>query len=200
MCLCWCILLLSECCLCLIFFEHSLNVNIPGSNKKRDIIALSYTHLKKRWTPSDTRDVIDKAQIWIYWFIHFNPKIRTHVREEIHIFQDSLNEPLISVSFFPTNSWELRRIRWHEMTSHPRPCGSCDNRPATSKSSLDQTTASCTVAKKQSPKYVYLRTGALMLIKMNNSNQLMRMRVRQRGEIIPKWCIEELFLLLNTRS
>lgn len=83
---------------------------------------------------------------------------------------------------FPTNSWELRHIRWHGTTSHPQPCGSCDNGPPTSKSSLDQTTASCTVAKKQSPKYVYPRRRALMLIKMNDSNQLMWTCTYRTGE------------------
>lgn len=122
--------------------------------------------------------------------LNFKAKIQTHVQGGNTYFlrfpkwTDNLH------LIFPTDSWELRHIRWHKMTSHPRPGGSCDNRPLTSKSSLDQTTASCTVAKKQSPKYVYPRRAALMLIKMNNSNQLMRMHAWHRGEIIPKWWVE----------
>lgn len=123
------------------------------------------------------QNVIDKAQIWNYWWLR-EIKSEPMYREEIHIFQDFRNEPIISLSFFSTNRRELRHIRWLEMTSHSRLWWSCDNRPLTSKSSVDQTTASCTVAKKQSRKYVYPRRGPLMPIKTNHSNQLMSMTQR----------------------
>lgn len=129
-----------------------------------------------------TQDVSDKAQIWIYRFIHFKAEIRGRVQRGNTHFSGFPKWTCNLHLIFPTNSWELRHIRWHGTTSHPQPCGSCDNGPPTSKSSLDQTTASCTVAKKQSPKYVYPRRRALMLIKMNDSNQLMWTCTYRTGE------------------
>lgn len=142
-------------------FTLTLKVDISWNAKKGYIIWLSYMQWKRRQTPSDTVSTQDVMTKHKSGFINFkDQKSEPMYREEIHFFfQNIPNKPIISISFFfsPTNSWELRHIRWHEMTLHLRPCGSCDNRPPTSKSSLDQTTASCTVAKKQSPKYVYPR-------------------------------------------
>lgn len=72
---------------------------------------------------------------------------------------------------------------------------SCDDRRAAFKSSLDQTTASCTIAKKQSPKYVYPNAGVLMPI----NEQLQSVDVGQKNEIIPK-IASRIILHLNTRS
>lgn len=97
-------------------------------------------------------------------------------RKSIYFFQDSPNEPIICLIFPPTA--ESSDISGDMKQPHiPGPAGSCDNRLPPSKSSLDQTTASCTLAKKQSPKYVYPGRGAPMLIKMSNFNQLMWMHV-----------------------
>lgn len=150
-----------------------------------------------RQTPSDTVNITgsDWQSTNLDLLILSISKLKSrpmYTGREIHDFSRFPKWTCNLHLIFPT-SWKLRHIRWHEMTSHPRPRGSCDNRPPTSKSSLDQTTASWTVAKKQSPKYVYRGKGALMLIKMNNSNQLMCMCVWQGGEIIPKWWVELFF-------
>lgn len=106
-------------------------------------------------------------------------KSEAMIWQEMHHISEFLKWSSNPSHFFPTSSWELRRIRWHELTSHPQPVElmwhqACGQRgPLTSKSSLDQTAASCADAQKQSPKYAYPRWGEQMLIKMNNSNQLM---------------------------
>lgn len=52
----------------------------------------------KQETNNNKQDVIDKAQMKIHWSVIISECM---YKEEIHIFQDSQNEPIISISFFP---------------------------------------------------------------------------------------------------